>query len=235
MWHEEYNLFGIKNHILQKKVEVIRYRRIYRASVIIQKCFRGYITRKHLKKLHEKAIIIQKNWRGTMVRRGIDSFLSEVGRAQLADFYSLAALKLQRHWKFCVALRLFHVHQMRRNAERSIMEKVPEYNNQQKLQIEREARTEFQSWLEYMLSKAHHLLRTKCIPGVYSLTGSDELSPIEECLSKLKFKDFLSNLKEERELVFLKLMEKRIDILPHFTEVEKLFYSRHCLRNISVK
>lgn len=36
---------------------------------LIQKIFRGYITRKHLELLHASAIIIQKNWRGFVGRR----------------------------------------------------------------------------------------------------------------------------------------------------------------------
>lgn len=35
---------------------------------LIQRIFRGYITRKHLELLHASAVIIQKNWRAFLGR-----------------------------------------------------------------------------------------------------------------------------------------------------------------------
>lgn len=91
----------------------------------------------------------------------------------------------------------FYIHNELVN--RIVVKKMHEFfNDQIELQNE-ELSNEKLKWMNYILPKLHHLIRTKHIPGVYSLKdGRTELSPIEKLLACYNFSIFMADLKIAR-------------------------------------
>lgn len=73
--------------------------KMYSAAVQIQKTFRGYVTRKAIKKWHAAATAIQKVVRGWFVRYRLPDVMHEYYDQMCFDCYTNSATKIQAHWK----------------------------------------------------------------------------------------------------------------------------------------
>lgn len=59
--------------------------------------------------------------------------------------------------------------------------------------LEEEAR----HWLAYVIFKLHHLLRTECSAGIYSLPATTELSEFEKLLTSIRYTDYMKRLRKK--------------------------------------
>ncbi|KAK9505548.1 hypothetical protein O3M35_009574 [Rhynocoris fuscipes] len=77
---------------------------------------------------------------------------------------------------------------------------VKRFKEIEKAREQQEMLEEKKRWLNYTLPKLHHLIRTKEIPGIYSLKdGRQELSFIERLLNCYDFSNFMHELNYERK------------------------------------
>ncbi|XP_075213646.1 uncharacterized protein LOC142319859 [Lycorma delicatula] len=148
----------------------------YKQAVIIQKWFRGYITRKHIKYLHAQATIIQKNWRGFCGRHTYYLLLKKTVKEFHEKNYNHLATIIQKTWRGYLYRKYVFSYIKLKQWKNLILKK-----NKFCLQLTKFCTSCFKQyikqeemciWLFYILFKAHHLLRTYQMKGIYSTKGN---------------------------------------------------------------
>uniref|UniRef100_A0A1B6CWS1 Spermatogenesis-associated protein 17 n=1 Tax=Clastoptera arizonana TaxID=38151 RepID=A0A1B6CWS1_9HEMI len=174
----------------------------YVAAQTLQRYFRGYITRKHMKFLHKKATIIQSNWRGVLGRKQANRVIKNKLDAMYQKFYDKSAIMIQKAFRgFYVRKYVFSFYKMKeklnnvciRNEE--LLEILQQYKETSLKEREQIENANCEKQVQLILFKLHHLIRTNQIEGIYSLKGTKEYSCIEKMMKKAKFKEYMEKKK----------------------------------------
>ncbi|KFO25408.1 Spermatogenesis-associated protein 17 [Fukomys damarensis] len=146
-----------------------------------------------LRHLHRVAIIIQKWWRGYLSRKLYQLKVEVAYYTMKMDLYNAMAVRIQSRWrahkvrKYC--FNYFYYKQYLRavsEANETIREILQEYaesqeSEEKKAKLEREEKRR-----EEDTRKTHYLLSTKQIPGIYNSPFRKEPDPWELRLQKAK-------------------------------------------------
>lgn len=173
------------------------------SAILIQKTFRGYLTRKRFQKLKKATQTIKKYYKGYKARELVMSMKVEKKRKERMDYYNECAKKIQacfrgyisRKKKFDFYKRkqfLEDVEKKGKVMEQYIEEKIKERDQK----YEEEVRKRKKKMFKRIAPKLHYLVSTKNIPGVlnnsilantstnsFNTMNIDGL-PIEEALKK---------------------------------------------------
>ncbi|CAD7080374.1 unnamed protein product [Hermetia illucens] len=146
------------------------------AARLIQKTFRGYLVRKSIKICHETAITIQKNYRRYRARQQFFELLEQTIRDQFCQHFNHEATNIQKIYRGFYSRKYINDFMKLRQTQRQAAKDL----------------------ILCVAHKLHHLLRTKQIPGIYSLRNSNCLSKVEELLASLRFKEYNEQVRKER-------------------------------------
>ncbi|EEB14062.1 conserved hypothetical protein [Pediculus humanus corporis] len=139
---------------------------------IIQKHFRGYIERKHIKLVNEKATCIQKNWRAFLGRNLYRVLLKKKFHEMCWAYYYAMATVIQKNWRgywtrsgifSFVRLRSWLSFVAQQNKNFKCLAQASQNKNNAIEMKQREV--EAKEWIVYILFKLHHLLRTHQLSG----------------------------------------------------------------------
>uniref|UniRef100_T1HZ53 Spermatogenesis-associated protein 17 n=1 Tax=Rhodnius prolixus TaxID=13249 RepID=T1HZ53_RHOPR len=180
--------------------------KLYKAATVLQKYVRGFITRRYIKRLHRFATVLQANWKRYIVRKEYLQSYESLDKLRKKRFFDLSATKIQAYWrghhsrkKHCMKDLIAWLTFIQETNENMIM-KMKEFQ-EDTIDLRRsESEVIIKEWINYIFPKLHHLQRTKCIPGIYSLKeNTGELSTIEKLLGSFSFYNFMKELKLQRE------------------------------------
>ncbi|CAH8649208.1 unnamed protein product [Heterobilharzia americana] len=146
----------------------------YNAAVKIQAWFRGIRTRCYLKFLERCTVNIQKTWRGYLGRKHYRRILSEAVVEFRQNKFSLAAAKIQSAWKGYLTRKYVFNFYSRKvylsaliDVGEFVKNQLNEYEKEMKrLKFKEEQECERKRILNW--AKSHHfLVSTYCQPGIY--------------------------------------------------------------------
>ncbi|XP_050466360.1 spermatogenesis-associated protein 17-like isoform X1 [Cataglyphis hispanica] len=186
----------------------------------IQAWIRGIITRNHLRRLHENAIIIQRHWRGYRARMFTNQYLIQHVQQMWQDYYTSMATRIQAVWRgYWIRKTQINFVQLRRWLKNIYMKNDETLKNMKKYvyvyplfilvnalffyrfrlrELEyAEHMTEQEAIFAilYILFKLHHLLGTKCCPGVITRIDKTRFTYIEEMLKCLEYDQYVPKAK----------------------------------------
>ncbi|XP_001360395.4 uncharacterized protein [Drosophila pseudoobscura] len=138
----------------------------FKAARTIQRHWRGFFSRKTLKKRNQAAITIQRWWRGFSVRKSYFKTVEKMLQNRIEMHYTKAATKIQALFRGWWIRHTVHDMRSLRHMQICAAEEL----------------------LNCVAFKLHHLLRTYSIPGVYSLKNTTCLSRVEKLLASLNFR-----------------------------------------------
>ncbi|KYM99344.1 Spermatogenesis-associated protein 17 [Cyphomyrmex costatus] len=165
----------------------------------IQAWFRGIITRNHLRKLHEKATILQRHWRGYYTRMFIiNQYLVERVHQMRQDHYNNMATKIQAvwrgYWSRKTKINFLQLQRWLKNVyikNNETLENMKRFRQRELEHAESLTEQEAMLWILFILFKLHHLLRTKCRPGVITRIDKTRFIYIEEMLKCLEYNQYI--------------------------------------------
>lgn len=179
----------------------------YKAARTIQRWFRGYKTRKHIKHLNNCATMIQRFWRGHVVRKLYYQLLQGAVHKMYWEHYNQMATKIQKVWRgHFVRSRIFSYYKLKTyindilQKNKELLHRAKKYEEETEKERQKRMQQECREWLTFMSFKIHHLIRTRQIEGVYSKHGTLEYSAIEKHLKNLKFVDYMNSKHENEKL-----------------------------------
>ncbi|XP_071568692.1 spermatogenesis-associated protein 17 [Temnothorax nylanderi] len=165
----------------------------------IQAWFRGIITRNHLRKLHENATVLQRHWRGYHARMFINQYLAERVRQMWQHHYNNMATRIQAvwrgYWSRKTQINFLQLQQWLRNVytkNNETLENMKKFRQGELEHAESVTEQEAMLWILFILFKLHHLLRTKCRPGVITRIDKTRFVYIEEMLKCLEYDQYIS-------------------------------------------
>uniref|UniRef100_A0A1B0A8D1 Uncharacterized protein n=1 Tax=Glossina pallidipes TaxID=7398 RepID=A0A1B0A8D1_GLOPL len=151
----------------------------FKAARSIQRFVRGWLLRNRLAKRICAAIVIQAEWRRFYCQRLYFRKLEDLLQQRIEEYYFRAAQKIQALFRGWWSREHIHDHVRLKRLEYSAGEDL----------------------LHCVAFKLHHLIRTKVIPGVYSLKNTRQakhdclkrekkltLSKVEQLLASMAFK-----------------------------------------------
>uniref|UniRef100_A0A8C5KWA4 Spermatogenesis associated 17 n=1 Tax=Jaculus jaculus TaxID=51337 RepID=A0A8C5KWA4_JACJA len=165
----------------------------YDAAVKIQSWFRGCQVRAYIRHLNRVVTIMQKWWRGYLSRKHYQLVVQVAYYKMKMNFYNAMAVRIQKLWRgfkirrycfnyFCLKQYLRAVAGINEMVREALEEftKIKE-REEKKAALEKEAMQR-----DYRARKTHYLLSTKQIPGVYNSPFRKEPDPWELQLKKVK-------------------------------------------------
>ncbi|CAL1677787.1 unnamed protein product [Lasius platythorax] len=168
----------------------------------IQAWFRGIVTRNHLRRLHENATILQRHWRGYRARMFANRYLITRVQQMWQDHYNRTATRIQAvwrgYWTRKTQINFLQLRQWLRDVYTKNDETLENMKKFRQGELEyAESVTEQEAMLGilFILFKLHHLLRTKCRPGVITRIDKTRFTYIEEMLKCLEYNRYISKAK----------------------------------------
>ncbi|KAH8354984.1 hypothetical protein KR093_003275, partial [Drosophila rubida] len=132
----------------------------------IQRNWRGFMHRHSYDYRTKAAITIQRWWRGFHVRHNYTLMVERMLQDKLWNLYNNAATKIQSHFRGWWSRHTVH--------DLSALKRIQ--------------RCAAQDLLNCVAYKLHYLLRTRSIPGIYSLRESNCLSRVEKLLASMTYR-----------------------------------------------
>ncbi|KAH0948149.1 hypothetical protein HN011_006117, partial [Eciton burchellii] len=168
----------------------------------IQAWFRGIVTRNHFRKLHKSATILQRYWRGYRARTFVHQYLAECVHQMWQDYYDSMATRIQAiwrgYWTRKTQINVLQVREWRRNLQmknNETLENMKKFRQKELDHAENVTEREAMHWILFILFKLHHLLGTKCRPGVITKIDKTRFTYIEEMLKCLQYNRYVSRAK----------------------------------------
>ncbi|XP_013139918.1 PREDICTED: uncharacterized protein LOC106104414 [Papilio polytes] len=198
----EFDYYG-ELSIRSRLAEARRFSRFH-AVVLLQRIVRGHLIRKHFAWLSKNALTIQCAFRMHLARKAYRRALIQAVRNKHNKRYNQAATKIQALWrghysrnnKFCYYSYRRWLHEVTERGKRRAAEAV-EFGIRTKVDDLKMLEDEARKWLAYVVFKLHHLLRTYVCAGIYSKTGTSELSEFENLLNSIRYTDYMKRLKKK--------------------------------------
>jgi len=146
-----------------------------KAAIVIERCARGFLTRRRLKRLTHMVVNIQRYWRGYLGRLRAKLAL-EIKNKRLRElFFDAQATVIQRHWrgfwsrkfKFDFYARKKYLQEVHlKNAE---IRMEMEAEAQRSISAQREMAEEMARRLfDMRVGQLHHLVSTAAQPGIFN-------------------------------------------------------------------
>ncbi|KAM0731710.1 Spermatogenesis-associated protein 17 [Formica fusca] len=168
----------------------------------IQAWIRGIITRNHLRRLHENATILQRHWRGYRTRMFTNQYLIQHVQQMWQDYYTSMATRIQAVWRgYWIRKTQINFLQLRRwlrdvyTKNDETLENMKKFRRGELEYAENMTEQEAMLGILFILFKLHHLLRTKCRPGVITRIDKTRFTYIEEMLKCLEYDQYVSKAK----------------------------------------
>uniref|UniRef100_A0A1A9WW79 Spermatogenesis-associated protein 17 n=1 Tax=Glossina brevipalpis TaxID=37001 RepID=A0A1A9WW79_9MUSC len=150
----------------------------FKAARSIQRFVRGWLVRNRLTKQIRAAIIIQTEWRRFYYQRWYFHKVENLIQQRIEETYFRAAQKIQALFRGWWSRQ--HIHDHTRLLRLQMMAG--------------------EDLLHCVAFKLHHLIRTRAIPGIYSLSNTTTLSKIEKLLAAMTFKKCNDRAREVNRL-----------------------------------
>lgn len=220
-----------------------------KAAITIQRFVRGFLTRQHFLKLNRNAMLYQKYVKGHLARRKILKLPYSIYFNMLMKKYNHCATLIQSLWRgYCDRKNIMDFYKLKewhkfvQEENENLLNEIARRRENPPIDPEYSAVEVnlLKDWIKYISFKTHHLIRTKAIPGVYSVKGNpNHLSLIELFMSSLNVKPFIDGLRDERLRFVLKLNNfKKEEIwlkyIKTVTQTEKVILQQFCLDNSDI-
>ena len=162
------------------------------AAIVIQKAWKGYVTRMWLAKVKNVATTFQKLWRGFSTRREYRLKIQNYRKMKRNQIYFDKATIIQKAWRGhnCRKEFDFYKRKLRINEMLVKMEEArvlcQEYHDKMALVEKRQLEHEKQIQLEKLAGKSHHLVGTRSVAGVLNKQKNGLTEELVENSSELK-------------------------------------------------
>jgi hypothetical protein len=145
------------------------------AAVKIQSCYRGWTTRRRIKKLHSQATVIQKWYRGHVARKLYGKLVKEgLYNMRMKHYHAMATL-IQKTWKGYYCRKYIHNYYSYKNylqavnrTNRIVRDQLKIYQSQINQQMETHQKKREEMLVEEEARQTHYMLSTTVLPGVYN-------------------------------------------------------------------
>ncbi|KQK73651.1 spermatogenesis-associated protein 17 [Amazona aestiva] len=165
----------------------------YKAAVKIQSWFQGCRVRSYLRYLNQMAIIIQRWWRGYLSRKHFRKMVKTAYFMMKMNFYNEMAVRIQKRWRgYYIRKYVHNYYALKKYLEaisvnneivRSELQKYTEMMENEKKRKDLEKKEKKK---KYQARKMHYLLSTEQIPGIYNSPFRKSPDPMELLLRKSK-------------------------------------------------
>ncbi|CAI5645846.1 spermatogenesis-associated protein 17 isoform X2 [Oreochromis niloticus] len=164
------------------------------AATQIQSWFRGCKVRAYLSHLHKKAIIIQKIWRGFTARAHVRQMVKAAYFIMKMNFYEEMAVRIQRRWRgFFVRKHIHNFYARKKYMEGLVMKnelvrrELDQLEELQKRERDCLDMVKEHTAKVYQAQRLHHLLSTKQCPGVFNSPFRPAPHEMELLLRQVKY------------------------------------------------
>ncbi|XP_037553447.1 spermatogenesis-associated protein 17 [Nematolebias whitei] len=165
-----------------------------RAVIRIQSWFRACKVRAYLSHLHKKAVIIQKLWRGFTARAHIRQMVKAAYFIMKMNFYEEMAVRIQARWRgFFVRKYIHDFYARKKYLERLLVNnelmrrELDEIQELQRREREYLKMVKEQTAEVYQAHRLHHLISTKQSPGVFNSPFRPGPHEMELLLREVKY------------------------------------------------
>jgi hypothetical protein len=160
--------------------------------VKIQSCYRGWTTRRRIKKLHSQATVIQKWYRGHVARKLYGKLVKEgLYNMRMKHYHAMATL-IQKTWKGYYCRKYIHNYYSYKNylqavnrTNRIVRDQLKIYQSQINQQMETHQKKREEMLVEEEARQTHYMLSTTVLPGVYNSPKTIQPDEREERMRKL--------------------------------------------------
>ncbi|XP_043991463.1 spermatogenesis-associated protein 17 [Gambusia affinis] len=164
------------------------------AAIRIQCWFRACRVRTYIRHLNKKAIIIQKAWRGFAARAHVRQMVKAAYFTMKMNFYNDMAVRIQKTWRGFYYRTYIHYFYARKRYLQQILMKnellrkeLDEIEKAQTREKEYLEATKEQKMKAYQAYRLHHLISTKQVPGVFNSPYRQDPEEMELLLRQVRY------------------------------------------------
>ncbi|NXP05323.1 SPT17 protein, partial [Thinocorus orbignyianus] len=165
----------------------------YKAAVKIQSWFRGCRVRAYLRYLNKMVIVIQKWWRGYLSRRSFRKMVETAYFIMKMNFYNEMAVRIQKRWRgYYVRKYIHNYYALKKYLEaisvnnEIVRGEIQEYVEMKENEEKRKDLEKKEKEKKYQARKMHYLLSTEQIAGIYNSPLRKSPDPMELLLRESK-------------------------------------------------